>query len=91
MRLNISVNMYEEMAPRNGVLFQKLFRRTARKIVLVTKKNFETEAWGIANILRKLEQFIQIVKRQNIFWKPVLFILLLEGQVNNWTDSLISC
>ena len=44
MRLNISVNMYEEMAPRNGVLFQKLFRRTARKIVLVTKRNFETEA-----------------------------------------------
>ena len=42
------------------------------KLVLVIEKillKFEAEGREFANILRSLEEFIQTVKRQNIFWQ----------------------
>ena len=49
---------------RNIILLPKLFRPTVRKIVLV----MQAEDQEFANFLRLLEQFIQKVKGQNIFW-----------------------
>ena len=55
----------------NGILLPKLFWPTGRKNCSSDRElflKFEAEGWEFATFLRSLEQFIQSVKGQNIFW-----------------------
>ena len=57
----------------NGILFQKLFWPTVRKICFSDRKQllkFKAEAEGqeFAKVLRSQEQFVQTVKGQSNFW-----------------------
>ena len=56
---------------RNGILLPKLSWPTVRKNCCSDQDKFlkfEAEGQEFAKILRLLEQFIQTVKGQNIFW-----------------------
>ena len=56
---------------RYGILLPKLFWPTVRKNCSSDREKllkFESEGREFGKILRSLEQFIQTVKGQNIFW-----------------------
>ena len=56
---------------KNGILLPKLFRPTVRKNCSSDREKllkFEAESQEFSKSLRSLEQFIQTVKGQNIFW-----------------------
>ena len=55
----------------NGILLTKLFRLTLRKNCFSDRETllkFEAESQEFAKVQRSLEQFVQTVKGQNIFW-----------------------
>ena len=60
---------------RNGILFQKLFRRTVTKHYSSNREKLlkmAAEGQEFAKSLRSQEQFIQTVKGQNNFWTRML-------------------
>ena len=61
---------------RNRILFQKMFWPTVRKRCSSDWENFwnsRLKSENFAKVQRSLEQFIQTVKSQAIFWNVMLF------------------
>ena len=66
----------------NGILFQKLFWPSVRKICSCDQEEllkFYAEGREFTKILRSLEQFIWIVKGQYNFWNRMLFEVVPGG------------